>query len=152
VPFGPEQTGFVYAWGGFLGILTQGPALGKLVKKFGEAVLNRLGFASFVVGYTVLGFTHAIPMLIAAATVSAFGQLVRPSLTSLITKAAPKTEVGSVLGLQQSLTSIALITAPPFAGILIQHGALTTWGVAAAGVAGIGLILAGRPGAIEAAS
>src|ERR1700722_7242626 len=27
-PFGPEQTGFVYAWAGFLGILTQGPALG----------------------------------------------------------------------------------------------------------------------------
>jgi len=144
-PFGPEQTGFVYAWAGFLGILTQGPALGIMVKKFGESTLNRIGFASYVVGYTVLGFAHSMPMLMVAATVSAFGQLIRPALTSLITKAAPKSEVGSVLGLQQSLTSVAQIAGPPFAGFLIQHGALTTWGLAAAGVAGIGLILASRP-------
>jgi MFS transporter, DHA1 family, tetracycline resistance protein len=142
--FGPEQTGFVYAWAGFLGILTQGPALGMMVKKFGEATLNRVGFVSYVVGYTVLGFAHSIPMLVLAATISAFGQLIRPALTSLITKAAPKSEVGSVLGLQQSLTSVAQIAGPPFAGILIQHGALTAWGLAAAGVAGIGLILASQ--------
>jgi MFS transporter, DHA1 family, tetracycline resistance protein len=143
--FGPEQTGFVYAWAGFLGILTQGPALGMMVKKFGEATLNRVGFISYVVGYAVLGFAHSIPMLVLAATISAFGQLIRPALTSLITKAAPKSEVGSVLGLQQSLTSVAQIAGPPFAGILIQHGALTAWGLAAAGVAGIGLILASQP-------
>ena len=143
--FGPEQTGFVYAWAGFLGILTQGPALGMMVKKFGEATLNRIGFVSYLVGYTVLGFAHSIPMLVLAATISAFGQLIRPALTSLITKAAPKSEVGSVLGLQQSLTSVAQIAGPPFAGILIQHGALTAWGLAAAGVAGIGLILASQP-------
>lgn len=152
--FGPEQVGFVYAWAGFLGILTQGPALGLMVKKFGEATLNRVGFASYVVGYTVLGFAHSIPMLVVAATVAAFGQLIRPALTSLITKAAPKTEVGSVLGLQQSLTSVAQIAGPPFAGILIQHGALTAWGLAAAGVAGVGLILASQSivGSSEAAS
>jgi MFS family permease len=151
-PFGPEQTGFVYAWAGFLGILTQGPALGIMVKKFGESTLNRVGFACYVVGYAVLGFAHSIPMLVLAATVSAFGQLIRPALTSLITKAAPKSEVGSVLGLQQSLTSVAQIAGPPFAGLLIQHGALTTWGLAAAGVAGVGLILASRPDNSAAAS
>ena len=46
---GPEQTGFVYAWAGFLrGILTQGPALGMLVKKFGEKALNRAGFVAYI--------------------------------------------------------------------------------------------------------
>jgi MFS transporter, DHA1 family, tetracycline resistance protein len=152
--FGPEQTGFVYAWAGFLGILTQGPALGLMVKKFGEATLNRVGFACYVVGYAVLGSAHSIRMVVVAATISAFGQLIRPALTSLITKAAPKGEVGSVLGLQQSLTSVAQIAGPPFAGILIQHGALTAWGLAAAGVAGVGLILASQstPGSSAAAS
>lgn len=142
--FGPEQTGFVYAWAGFLGILTQGPALGKLVKKFGEEALNRVGFAAYAVGYTLLGLSYSIPMLAVAATVTAFGGFVRPTLTSLITKAAPRSEQGSVLGLQQSLTSVAQIAAPPFAGILIQHGALTTWGIAAAGITAIGLVLAAR--------
>ncbi|HEV1284183.1 MAG TPA: MFS transporter [Bryobacteraceae bacterium] len=151
-PFGPEQTGFVYAWAGFLGILTQGPALGKLVKKFGEAALNRVGFASYVVGYALLGLSHSLPMLALAATVTAFGGFIRPTLTSLITKAAPKSEQGSVLGLTQSLTSVATIAAPPFAGILIQHGALTTYGMAAAAITGLGLILASQSDSSAAAS
>src|SRR5579863_6998301 len=61
--FGPEQTGFVYAWAGFLGILTQGPALGVLVKKFGEKALNRVGFAAYGAGYVLLGLSYSIPML-----------------------------------------------------------------------------------------
>jgi MFS family permease len=150
--FGPEQTGFVYAWAGFLGILTQGPALGILVKKFGEKALNRVGFLAYAVGYTLLGLTHSIPMLVLAATVTAFGGFIRPTLTSLITKAAPRSEQGSVLGLQQSLTSVAQIAAPPFAGILIQHGALTTWGVAAAAVTLVGLVLATKADSSAAAS
>jgi len=51
-------------------------------------------------------------MLIVAATVSAFGQLIRPALTSLITKAAPKRS-GQRAGLQQSLTSVAQIAGLP---------------------------------------
>ena len=141
--FGPEQIGFVYAWVGFLGILTQGPVLGYLVKRFGEATLNRAGFAAYAVGYALLGFVHTVPALALAATVTAFGGFIRPTLTSLITKAAPRAEQGSVLGLQQSLTSVAQIAGPPFAGILIQHGALTTWGLAAAGITALGFVLAG---------
>ena len=78
--------------------------------------------------------------------------MARSTLAPTASDALPKTEVGSVLGLQQSLTSVAQITGPPFAGILIQHGALTTWGLAAAGVAGIGLMLALRVDSSEAAS
>jgi MFS transporter, DHA1 family, tetracycline resistance protein len=152
VPFGPEQTGFVYAWAGFLGILTQGPALGVLVKKFGEAALNRVGFVAYALGYTLLGFSHSIPALAVAATVTAFGGLIRPTLTSLITKAAPRSEQGSVLGLQQSLTSVAQIAGPPFAGFLIQHGALTTWGISAAGITVVGLLLATKADSSGAAS
>ncbi len=143
--FGPEQIGFIYAWVGFLGILTQGPVLGKLVKKFGEHTLNRIGFTAYAVGYLLLAFVHTLPALMIAATVTAFGGFVRPTLTSLITKAAPRSEQGSVLGLQQSLTSVAQIAAPPFAGILIQHGLLTTWGIAAAGITLVGLLLATKP-------
>jgi fucose permease len=47
-----------------------------------------------------------------------------------------------VLGLTQSLNSVALIIAPPFGGYLIEHGWLTGWGLAASAVAFIGLMLA----------
>jgi DHA1 family tetracycline resistance protein-like MFS transporter len=144
VPFGPEQVGFTWAFAGFLGIFLQGPALGKLVKRFGEATLNRVGFADYATGYVLLAFCYSIPMLIAATCASALGSLVRPNLTSMITQAAPREEQGMVLGLTQSLTSIGQITGPVLAGFLIQHGLLTGWGLTAAAVSLIGFTFASR--------
>jgi MFS transporter, DHA1 family, tetracycline resistance protein len=143
-PFGPKQVGYAWAYAGFLGIFLQGPALGKMVKRFGERTLNRVGFVAYAGGYTTLAFCFSIPMLILATTISAVGSLVRPTLTSLITQAAPREEQGVVLGLTQSLTSVAQIAGPPLAGFLIQRGMLTSWGLTAAGVALIGLLLAIR--------
>jgi DHA1 family tetracycline resistance protein-like MFS transporter len=144
-PFGPEQVGYTWAYAGFLGIFLQGPALGRLVKRFGERALSRAGFAAYSAGYAILGFCHSIPVLLAATTVTALGSLVRPALTSEITRAAPREEQGVVLGLTQSLTSVAQIAGPPLAGSLIEHGLLTGWGLAAAAGAAAGLGLAIRP-------
>jgi MFS transporter, DHA1 family, tetracycline resistance protein len=144
-PFGPEQVGFTYAYAGFLGIFLQGPALGRLVRRFGESSLNRVGFAAYAAGYVTLAFCHSIPVLVGATSLAAVGSLVRPTLTSLITQNAPREEQGVVLGLTQSLTSIAQIVGPPFAGFLIQHGLLTGWGLTAAAFSALGLVIASRP-------
>jgi MFS transporter, DHA1 family, tetracycline resistance protein len=141
-PFGPEQVGYTWAFAGLLGICLQGPALGKLVKRFGERALNRAGFMGYVCGYALLAFCHSIPMLALATLVTSIGGLVRPTLTSLITQATPREEQGVVLGLTQSLNSVALIIAPPLGGYLIEHGWLTFWGLVASAVAFIGLMLA----------
>jgi MFS family permease len=126
--------------------LLQGPSLGKLVKRFGEARLTTTGFAAYAAGYAMLAFTRTVPMLAASTTVAAVGTLVRPTLTSSITQAASRREQGVVLGLTQSLTSIAQIVAPPLAGLMIQHGLLTTWGISAAAVAAVGLLWSRRTG------
>ena len=144
IPFAPEQVGYAWAYAGFLGIFLQGPMLGKMVKKFGEASLNSVGFVGYAAGYITLAFCHSIPVLALATTFAAIGSLVRPTLTSMITQAAPREEQGVVLGLTQSLTSISQITGPPVAGFLIQHGLLSGWGFTAAGVALVGLFLASR--------
>jgi MFS family permease len=144
VPFGPKQLGYIWAFAGFLGIFLQGPALGRLVKRFGEGLLNRVGFAGYACGYLLLGLCHTVPMLIVATMILSIGGLVRPTLTSLITQAASREEQGIVLGLTQSLTSMAQIVGPLLAGYLIQHGVLTGWGVTAAAVSAVGLMLALR--------
>jgi MFS transporter, DHA1 family, tetracycline resistance protein len=143
-PFGPEQVGYTWAFAGLLGICLQGPALGRLVKRFGERALNRSGFLGYVCGYAILAFCHSIPVLALATMVTSIGGLVRPTLTSLITQATPRDEQGVVLGLTQSLNSVALIVAPPLGGFLIQQGWLTAWGLTASAVALIGLMLASR--------
>ena len=144
-PFGPEQTGYVWAYAGLLGVFLQGPALGRLVKRFGERALNRTGFAAYVAGYAMLAFCHSIPWLLVSTTVLALGGLVRPNLTSMITHLAPREEQGVVLGLTQSLNSVSQIAGPPLAGLLIQYGLLSAWGLAVATVALIGFAIASRP-------
>ena len=141
VPFGPEQVGYTWALAGLLGICLQGPALGRLVKRFGERALNRAGFVGYAVGYALLAFCTSIPMLVAATMVTSIGGLVRPTLTSMITQATSRDEQGVVLGLTQSLNSVALIVAPPLGGLMIEHGLLTTWGLTASAIAVVGLIL-----------
>jgi len=147
-PFGPEQVGYTWALAGFVGIFLQGPALGRLVKRFGERALNRTGFACYVFGYAILAFTHSIPMLIAATLVSTIGGLVRPTLTSMITHVTSRDEQGVVLGLTQSLNSVSAIVAPPLAGFLIDRGWLTGWGLTAAAVTFLGFLISSgaKPG------
>ncbi len=141
-PFGPEQVGYVWGLAGLFGLFWQGPALGRLVKRFGERALNQAGFAGYLGGYALLAFCRSIPMLVVATAVTSMGSLVRPALTSLITHTAPREEQGVVLGLMQSLSSLALILGPLLSGYLIEHGLLTTWGLTAALTAGMGLWLA----------
>ena len=143
-PFGPEQVGYIWALAGLFGLIWQGPALGRLVKAFGELRLNRAGFVGYVGGYTIMAFCTSLPWLVLATAVMSIGSLVRPTLTSLITHAAPREEQGAVLGLMQSLNSGALIVGPLIAGYLIEHGLLTTWGLAAAATAVMGLALASQ--------
>jgi len=146
-PFGPEQVGYSWALAGIFGVIWQGPALGRLVRRFGESRLNLAGFVGYAGGYALMAFVASIPMLIIATAVLSMGSLVRPALTSLITHAAPREEQGAVLGLMQSLNSCASIVGPVLAGFLIQQGLLTVWGLAAAAtaVAGLALALSSQP-------
>lgn len=145
MPFGPKQVGYTWALAGFFGIFWQGPALGKMAKRFGEALLNRAGFIGYVGGYLILAFCTSIAELGLATAIMSMGSLVRPALTSLITQATPREEQGVVLGLTQSLTSVALIIGPLVSGYLIEHELLTTWGLTAAVISVLGLILALKP-------
>ena len=142
VPFGAKHVGYVFAYAGFLGILLQGGLIGRLVKKFGEVRLTRAGFASFSVSYALLAYVHRVPELLASATLSSFGQgALRPALTAQITHNSRRDEQGLVLGITQSLMSVAQIIAPLLTGFLIGHQMIGAWAWMAAVAAGIGLLL-----------
>jgi MFS family permease len=143
-PFGPQQVGYLYAYAGFLGIFLQGPLLGRMVKKFGERALLTVGFLFAAAGYTGLGFTHTLGPLLFVTTIAALGNLVRPTVTSLITQLAGREEQGVVLGLTQSLASVAQIIGPLIAGLLIEHGWLASWALLTAIVTVAGFVLSVR--------
>ena len=140
-PFTPREIGYLFAYAGFLGIILQGGLIGRLVKRFGEPPLVAAGFAAMGLAYLCLGMIHEVPPLVAVATLAAFGHgVLRPTLTSLITQNAGRHEQGVVLGLNQSLTSIAQVLAPPLGGLLIGRALLPEWAFVAALAAGLGLL------------
>ena len=142
-PFGPKEVGYVFMYSGFLGIVVQGAMRqGALVRRIGEVRLVTLGFAAAALGYALLGFSFGIAALLVAASFASFGTgVLRPALTSLITQQVSRGEQGVVLGLNQSLLSVAQIVAPAIAGALIESGHLISWALWAAVVLGFALFL-----------
>jgi multidrug resistance protein len=141
-PFGPKQVGYVMAFSGLVGIVIQGSGIGPLVKKLGENRVVQLGFALMAGGFILMAAVATIPWLLLAITFMTFGfAILRPSLTSLITKRVARHRQGMTIGLMQSLMSVAQIIAPVVGGILIQNQFLSTWAWAGTLVCGIGLSL-----------
>jgi DHA1 family tetracycline resistance protein-like MFS transporter len=128
---------------------------GVLVRRIGEARLVTLGFLCASVGAGIFVFTYGVPVLLVAMTVSSFGTgVLRPALTSLITQQASRNEQGVVLGLNQSLLSIAQIVGPAIAGALIDAGRLQLWAVASGSAFLLALVLnlRAREGRAQAAA
>ena len=142
---GAREVGYLFAFNGFIGIIMQGGVVGRLVKRFGERRVVEIGFIGSLVGSAAIGFTYTIPQLLFVMAVAAvFGSGLRPALTSLITRQAGRREQGVIIGLTQSLMSLAQITAPPLAGFMIGHYWLTPWAVWAGALAGLGLLFESR--------
>jgi len=152
-PFGAKEVGYVYAYLGFLGVILQGGLMGRLVKVFGEINLVRAGFFVAMLGLAALAFTSGIPILLVVAAAASLGTgLNRPALTSLITQRAARSEQGVVLGLTQSLNSVAAICAPAVAGFLIDHRLLIVWALLAAAISGAALLFNSKEPPMQASA
>jgi len=151
---GVKEVGYLFALSGFIGMIMQGGMVGRLVKRFGERRMVQIGFLTSAIGYAAIGFTHTVWQLIwMSSFISIGGAALRPALTSLITQKAGRREQGLIIGLTQSLMSLAQITSPVISGILIEHRFLTTWAVWAGILSGLALFFQPRshrtaPGAV----
>jgi len=121
------HNGWIFAYVGVISAIIQGGLIGKLVKQFGEAVLVIAGGFLFTASLLALPFvTPATGLLVilALGAATSIGQaLSAPSLSSLASKSASAAEQGGVLGVMQSVASLARAVGPSLAAILI-HSAL----------------------------
>jgi MFS family permease len=140
--FGAREVGYVLAALGLYGILLQGGVIGRLNKKLGEKKLAFWGFLTCLIGYAVLMETFSLSVLAVALIIASFGTgVLRPALTALVSQAVDNTEQGLVMGVSQSLGSIAQILAPLIVGFLIESGHLQLWALMMAVVSAFALFL-----------
>lgn len=117
--WGPEEVGYVFAYVGVLSAILQGGLLGRLATRFGEERLLLVGLALIGAGLVILPLPRGIPLLGLALSALALGMgLVQPSLNSLISRRAGREEQGEVLGVSQSVGSLARVIGPGVAGFL----------------------------------
>jgi MFS family permease len=140
--YGPTEIGQVLLVIGILGIILQGRVLGMLVKRFGEPRIASAGFLTSGVAACLLSLARNSPEVIATTGGLSVGSgMVRPAVTSLITRKAGRHEQGVVLGITQSLQSVAQIVSPPSATGLIGLGLLNVWACLGGAFMLIGLLL-----------
>ena len=140
-PFTPREIGWLYVYSGVLGIFIQGGLIGRLVKSLKEARVIRLGVVTLGIGYALLGFVEPVGPLLVAVGLSTFGSgVLRPCLTSIATQVIDRHEQGVVLGLTQTISSLASVVAGVISGWLIEQRLLDEWGWVAATFCALGLL------------
>jgi DHA1 family tetracycline resistance protein-like MFS transporter len=116
-----QTTGYVLAYVGLLSVLVQGVAIGKLTARFAE---SRLIFAaSVVMGLSLLAWAFApnlIALLVILAPIAFAGGTLNTVLSSALTKAVTREEIGGTLGLASSVESVTRVIAPTLGGFLIE--------------------------------
>lgn len=115
----------IYWLFGYMGLMTtlmQGGLIGRLSCRLDEARLVVVGTVLLAVGLGATPFAPTVAPLLAALGAVAFGQgITSPVLASLISKSSGGAERGGVLGVSQSVGSLARILGPVWGGVLFEH-------------------------------
>jgi MFS transporter, DHA1 family, tetracycline resistance protein len=130
--WGPAKVGYVFAYLGLLSAVMQGGLTRRLTQRYGEERLLLCGLVLLAIGLLIVPFSRDLALLCGAFAVLAIGLgLVQPALNSLISRRAGGGEQGEVLGVSQSVGSLARVIGPPFAGYLfadLGHSSPFLWG------------------------
>jgi DHA1 family tetracycline resistance protein-like MFS transporter len=127
-----QHTGWLFAYVGVIAVIIQGGLIGRLVRRFGElslVIVGALLFAGslFAVPFVGPNTGGLVALLIGGGIFSLGNSLATPALTSLASKSAGPAEQGSVLGVTQSVASLARVVGPSLAALLI-HSAIAQMG------------------------
>jgi DHA1 family tetracycline resistance protein-like MFS transporter len=103
---------------GLISAAIQGGLIRRLVPRFGETRLAVVGPLILGLGLAIVGLAPSFAWVVLGCVVMPLGfGLNNPSVGSLISRSAPAHQQGAVLGLQQSLQSLARLTGPWIAGL-----------------------------------
>lgn len=120
--FGLAATGGIFTLVGLLVALAQWKLVGPAVDRIGERASLRAGLLLNAAGLGLLAVVHSVEVLVAPLVLLAAGQaLVTPTVSSLLAGRAEKGARGELLGIQQSVGSLARVVGPALGGVAFGH-------------------------------
>ncbi|HEY0726564.1 MAG TPA: MFS transporter [Pyrinomonadaceae bacterium] len=119
-----QHTGYLFAYVGIIAVIIQGGLIGRLVKRFGELPLVIVGALCFAISLFAVPFVGPAAgglaaLLIGGGVFSMGNSLATPALNSLASKSVGPAEQGIVLGVMQSVASLARAVGPLVQAVLI---------------------------------
>jgi MFS family permease len=124
-----ETIGYFYSYIGAIGIVMRAVLLGPTVRRFGEIGVTRMGSLSLVLGLALIPVPALLDLtrperFVALALIVLFvpvgTALLFPATTALVSRRAPRAEMGETMGVQQAFGSTARVVGPIAAGGLYE--------------------------------
>jgi len=141
--FGASTIGYVFAFVGIILVIVQGALVGRVVKRVGEHHIMPASLAIVAIGLLMIPATRSVAALLAANGIMAVGMgFNNPSLMSLVSRYSAAEDQGGVMGLMQSLSSLARIVGPLWGGFAFDHLGIGMPYITSAAVMGVAALLA----------
>ncbi|QDK36529.1 MFS transporter [Bdellovibrio sp. NC01] len=122
-----KQVSFGFAYIGVIIIFTQGFLVRRLLPKWGERKVLRLGILLLALGIAGIAFSNNLALMCLTMTVLSLGNgLANPSTLGSISLLTDQKEQGVAMGVTQSMASLGRIIGPALGGLLYQHISITS--------------------------
>jgi len=150
-----REIGWLMGLMGVVVIVLQLGVIHRMSRRFGDVTSGLIGAASLAAGLLLIPLTASRGVLIAATCLTGVGQgLCLPTMSAFISKVAPPSHRGGILGVSSSMTALARVIGPALVGL--AYDALHTRGaigsqvaVVTIGIAMLAMLLRSREGAAE---
>jgi predicted MFS family arabinose efflux permease len=119
---GKDRIWIFYTYVGAIAVVTRAGILGRMVERFGEARLSRIGLALLATGLATLPLARGyFGLAIAVALIPLGTAFTFPCVTSMLSRVISSSERGLYMGVQQTFGGLSRILIPLWAGFAYDH-------------------------------
>jgi MFS family permease len=119
---GKDQIWLFYTYVGVISVVTRAGILGRMVDRYGEAQLSRIGLALLATGLATLPLARGYFWLaIAVALIPLGTAFTFPCVTSMLSRVISSRERGLYMGVQQTFGGLSRVIIPLWAGFSYDH-------------------------------
>ncbi|TFH24703.1 MFS transporter [Candidatus Bathyarchaeota archaeon] len=116
------QVGFYLGWLGLLRVIIQTFLIARILRALGEENMLRTGIVAMIIAMVGIVFSANYLFVFVPLVFLAYGSgVIRPILTSTLANSVNNKQTGTLLGVNNSMTSIAQIITPIAGGFIIQY-------------------------------
>jgi MFS family permease len=119
---GKDRIWVFYTYVGAISVVTRAGILGRMVDRYGEAQLSRIGLVLLATGLATLGLAGGyVSLAISVALIPLGTAFTFPCVTSMLSRVISSRERGLYMGVQQTFGGLSRVIIPLWAGFSYDH-------------------------------